>query len=548
MKNLLKILILSIPLWGLGGYSFAQNKYFVLFKDKANSPYSVAKPTEFLSARSIQRRDKQKIKVTERDLPPNPAYINEVRKLGKVWYKSRWFNGVLVETTEANLASILKLTFVKGIEGKGDLVKARLGNENKTTQLNDKFEVLTTNDNGLSANQLAMLGVDKMQEKNLRGEGMWIGVLDSGFQNSDKLPFFKHLYDEKRILGTYDFVFNETSVYEDHNHGTNVLSCMAAFTDNQIVGTAPKASYLLLKTEDVRSETKLEEANWAFAAEFADSVGVDVINTSLGYTEFDSKVQNYTQKDLNGKTAIITRAADFASATGILVVVSAGNEGGGAWQKIGTPADADSVISVGAVNATQVRASFSSLGGKFTNLVKPELAAQGQGTIVGATNGAVSSSNGTSFSSPLLAGMAASFWAAYPKFNNMEIRDILIKSGSQFAKPDSLLGYGIPNFERAAKIAESYNVVAAPLNMEEESANSVIVSPNPFNNEISVQIVKPSISNQYEVNLIDARGRNVVKFNAVETNFKIQTELSAGIYFLNINSVGMKVVKRIIKE
>lgn len=541
MKNLLKILILTFPFWGQG--AFAQNKYFVLFKDKANSPYSVSKPTEFLSTRSIERRIKQNIKITERDLPPNPAYINEVRKLGKVWYKSRWFNGVLVETSEANLASILKLPFVKGIEGKGDITKARLNNENKETKLKEKFEIVSTQNNGLSAGQLAMLGVDKMQEKNLRGEGMWIGVFDSGFLNTDKLPFFKHLFDEKRILGTYDFVFNEPSVYEDHSHGTNVLSCMAAFTENQIVGTAPKASYLLLKTEDVRSETKLEEANWLFAAEYADSVGVDVINTSLGYTEFDNKAQNYTINNLDGNTTIITRAADFAAGAGILVVVSAGNEGSGTWKKISAPADADSVISVGAVGANQLRASFSSLGGKFNPNVKPELAAQGQGTIVGATNGSVSSANGTSFSSPLLAGMAASFWAAYPKMTNVEIRDILIRSGSQYTKPDSLLGYGIPNFERAAKIAETYKI----LNIEEEASNVIQVSPNPFNDEININILQPSLINQYDVELIDQRGAMIYQLKAYENQFKIKLKIPDGLYFLRVKSTGFQVVKKILK-
>jgi serine protease AprX len=545
MKNLLKILTLSLTLCGVGDFTFAQNKYFVLFKDKANSPYSVSKPTEFISARSIQRRTKQNLKVTETDLPPNPAYINEIKK-----YKSRWLNGVLVETSVENLAEIKKLSFFKGIEGKGDLSKERLANENKLSESKDKFEITSTQGNGLSAGQLAMLGVDKMQEKNLRGEGMWIGVLDSGFQNADKLPFFKHLFDEKRILGTYDFVFNERSVYEDHNHGTNVLSCMAAFTDNQIVGTAPKASYLLLKTEDIRSETRLEEANWLFAAEYADSVGVDVINTSLGYTEFDNKVQDYTWKNLDGETALITRAADFAASVGILVVVSAGNEGGGAWQKIGTPADADYVISVGAVtqNSTQtnlIRTGFSSYGGNFTKKIKPELVAQGGNTVIGLPSGGVGTSNGTSFSSPLLAGMAASLWAAYPQYTNFDIRDILIRSGSQYAKPDTILGHGLPNYERAVRIIANYT--PTPLKIEEEASNTIQVSPNPFNDEININILRPSLTNQYNVELIDQRGAMVYHLKTSENQFKIQLKIPDGLYFLRVKSADFQAVKRIVK-
>lgn len=539
MKKLLLVLFSIVSV-----HTFAQNKYFVLFKDKANSPYSISKPTDFLSARSIARRTKQNIKITERDLPPNPAYINEVKKLGKVWYKSRWFNGVLVEATEANLAQILKLSFVKGLEGKGDLTKARLAEDNQIFNPKDKFETVSITDNGLSQSQLAMIGADKMLEKGFRGEGMWIGVLDSGFLNADKLPFFKHLYDEKRILGTYDFVFNETSVYEDHNHGTNVLSCMGAFTDGQIVGTAPKASYLLLKTEDVRSETKLEEANWLFGAEYADSLGVDVINTSLGYTEFDSQAQNYTFRNLDGKTAIITRAADFAAGVGILVVCSAGNEGAVKWQKIGTPADADSVIAVGAVSATQAKASFSSFGPSFDKRVKPELAAQGQGTILGNTNGSVGTSSGTSFSSPLLAGFAASFWQAYPKFTNMEIRDILIKSGSQYEKPDSLLGYGIPNFERAAKIAELYGITG----VEDEATSEINVSPNPFNDEIQLSILRETNSKQFEVKLFDVNGKIVYLNNFQDKSIKIPIRVASGRYFLKVVGSDFVAVKRLIKD
>lgn len=539
MKKLLLILFSIVSI-----HTFAQNKYFVLFKDKANSPYSVARPTEFLSARSIARRTKQNIKITERDFPPNPAYINEVRKLGKVWYKSRWFNGVLVEATEANLAQILKLSFVKSLEGKGDLTKARLGGDNQFLGPKDKFETVSVTDYGLSQNQLAMLGADKMLEKGFRGEGMWIGVLDSGFLNADKLPFFKHLYDEKRILGTYDFVFNENSVYEDHNHGTNVLSCMAAFTDGQIVGTAPKASYLLLKTEDVRSETKLEEANWLFGAEYADSLGVDVLNTSLGYTEFDSQAQNYTFRNLDGKTTIITRAADFAAATGMLIVCSAGNEGNAAWQKIGAPADADSVIAVGAVTATQTKAGFSSFGPSFDKRIKPELAAQGQSTVVGATSGAVGTSNGTSFSSPLLAGFAASFWQAYPRFTSMEIRDILIKSGSQYQKPDSLLGYGIPNFERAAKIAELYGITG----VEDESTSEISVSPNPFTDEIQLSILRKTNSKQFEVRLFDVNGRVVYLNNFQDKNIKIPIRVASGRYFIKVTGSDFVAAKRLIKD
>ena len=528
--------------------TFAQNQYFVLFKDKANSPYSISRPKEFLSDRSIKRRSNQKIAITERDLPPNPSYLSEIAKAGaKILYKSRWINGALIQTDATTLAKILNLTFVRGLEGKGDIRNTRLNDQVQITNTKDKFGNEGILDNGLSQTQLAMLGADKMHTKGFRGEGMLIGVLDSGFLNANKVTFFNDLFKDKRVIGTWDFVNNESNVYNDHNHGTNVLSCMAAFENSRIVGTAYKASYLLLTTEDVASETKREEANWLFGAEMADSVGVDVINTSLGYTEFDNPTQNYKYTDMNGDRALATRAADWAAQAGILVVASAGNEGNGSWKYIGTPADADSIIAVGAVNSSQNIVSFSSYGPSTDGRVKPELSAQGANTTIGNTNGTVGLSSGTSFSSPLMAGFAASFWQAFPNLTNMQVRELLIRSANQYTNPDNRLGYGIPNFDKAYELAE----LEALINELKKSGQEVIAFPNPINDGTStkVWVLKNDAGTNFEYSISDFTGKILWNLSTKESKITLPAinDLPLSNVILKVTAENLKYSTKIVR-
>ena len=546
MKNIL-LVILTIT---LHFQAFSQNQYLVLFKDKANSTYSVSRPKEFLSDRSIKRRTNQNIAVTERDLPPNLSYLAEIAKTGaKVLYKSRWINGALIQTDALTLDKILKLTFVRGLEGKGDIRNTRQSTDNQAFITKDKFGNEGISDNGLSQTQLAMLGADKMHQKGFHGEGMLIGVLDSGFLNANQLSFFKDLFSEKRVIGTWDFVNNEVNVYNDHNHGTNVLSCMAAFEDSRIVGTAYKANYLLLTTEDVSSETKREEANWLFGAEMADSVGVDVINTSLGYNLFDNAAQNYKYSDMNGDRALATRAADWAAQTGILVVASAGNEGTSAWKYVGTPADADSIIAVGAVSSNRVIASFSSYGPSADGRIKPELSAQGAGTVIGNTNSSVGTSNGTSFSSPLMAGFVASFWQAFPKLTNMQVREYLIRSASQYENPNDRVGYGIPNFDKAYEIAELESLIAEL----KKTGKEVAVFPNPFSDPqgVKVWVLKDDAGQNFEFSLVDIAGKPVWSFSTKEKKITLpifKDDLAQAVYILKVTSENLNFSTKIVKE
>ena len=512
----------------------AQAKYLVTFKDKSNSPYSVSKPLEFLSQRSVNRRTKQKIAVTTRDLPVNPAYLTAIKQTGaKVWFTSRWMNAALIQTTEANLANILKLSFVKGLEINGtvDDPSTRSGRQKA------KFEALERESlsYGLAKIQNEMIAVDKMHDLGFKGEGMMIGILDAGFNNANNIPALKALFDEKRIVGTYDFVKKETSVYEDDGHGTSVLSCIGAYAEGSMIGTAPKASFLLLRSENAPSEYIIEEANWLFAAEYADSVGVDLINSSLGYTTFDDAKTDHTYADLNGNKTIAARAADWAAAVGIVCVISAGNEGNDAWKYIGTPADADSVIAVGALTATKTLASFSSLGVPTDKRIKPDLVAMGQSVAVVAPSGSVGTSSGTSYSAPILCGMLAGFWQANPTLTAMEVIDRARKSGSQFSNPDYRLGYGIP-------------ILFSILANQAEVTELFKVYPNPTKNEITLEM-NSLVGKSYEAKITDISGKNY--WNETLKN-QVQTisldKIPSGMYFLRVGNEEKTSVVKLWKE
>ncbi len=509
-------------------------KYLVTFKDKTNSPYSVAKPLEFLSERSVNRRQKQNITVKTRDLPVNPAYISEIKKTGaKIWFTSRWMNAALIQTSEANLQTILKLPFVKGLEINGSIDDPDSRGARKVS----KFESLDNQsfDYGKSKIQNEMIGVNIMHDLGYKGEGMMIAVLDAGFNNADKIPALKPLFDEKRIIGTYDFVKKETSVYEDDGHGTSVLSCMGAFLEGSMIGTAPKASYLLLRSEDAPSEYIIEEANWLFAAEYADSVGVDLINSSLGYTTFDDSKTDHSYAQLDGNTTIAARAADWAAGVGIVCVTSAGNDGNSAWKYVSTPADADSVLTVGAVDANKLYARLSSQGIPTDKRIKPDVVALGQSAAVISSSGSVTTSSGTSFSSPIICGMVAGYWQANPNLTAMQVMENVRKSGSQADKPDKILGYGIPMLFKALAI-------------QEEVLSFYKVYPNPTKAEITVEINDFS-GKIYEAILMDISGRiyqNETIKNHIQT---ISVEkIPLGIYFLRVGNEEKSSVVKLIKE
>lgn len=528
----------------LSSFGQTTRKYLVLLRDKTNSPYSINRPEQFLSQRSILRRQKQGISILERDLPVNPTYVTQLQQAGaKVWFTSRWLNAVLVETDEATLAVIQKLSFVNGLEFGRSLAMARVSAETQSQSIRKpKFSTSTSDsalDYGSSQAQITQLGVDKMHQQGYHGEGMLIGVLDAGFQNGNKVDFLKPVLDEQRILATYDFVKKETSVYEDDSHGLSCLSAIAATADKQLYGTAYKASFILLRTEDAATEKQIEEANWLFGAEYADSAGVDVISSSLGYTQFDDASTSYTYQNMDGKTALSSRAAQIATQTGMVVVVAVGNDGSDAWHYLSAPSDAASVLAIGAVTQTDQRALFSSFGPSADQRVKPDLAARGQGTVIGDPRGRIVSGNGTSFATPLVAGLAAGFWQAHPRLTAVQVTDALRRSGSQFGSPDDQLGYGIPNFERASVLTDSYD--------------QLLVYPNPFSDAepLGIQWAEIQTNTPLDATLRNADGRIVWQNRYASTGVSAfmlpNLRLSAGTYFMTLISGDKKRTVKLIK-
>ncbi|GAB2538601.1 S8 family serine peptidase [Spirosoma aerophilum] len=529
----------------LTGFGQTTRKYLVLLRDKANSPYSLNQPEQFLSPRSVLRRQKQNIPLQERDLPVNPTYVAQLKQAGaKIWFTSRWLNAVLIEATESTIAAIQKLPIVKGLEFGRSLASARQSAESQRKSIG-KFQSSAGEtdlplDYGSSQTQITQLGVDQMHQQGYHGEGMLIGVLDAGYQNANKVNFLKPLFDEKRIVATYDFVKKETSVYEDDSHGLSCLSAIAATADKQLYGTAYKASFILLRTEDAATEKQIEEANWLLGAEYADSTGVDVISSSLGYTEFDDATTSYTYQNMDGKTALSSRAAQIATQTGMVVVVAAGNEGNSAWRYLSAPSDASAVLAIGAVTQAGVRASFSSFGPSADGRVKPDLAARGQGTIIGSPGGSIVSGNGTSFATPLVAGLAAGFWQAHPTLTAAQVTQALRQSGSQYGSPDSQLGYGIPNFERASVISDAFG--------------KLLIYPNPFTDSAPVGVLWGDIdpNTPIDATLTNAAGRVVWQRQYTfpgQSAFTLpDLNLSAGLYIMTLVSGDKRRTVKLIKQ
>ena len=362
----------------------APDKYWIQFTDKNNNPYLISAPEQYLSQRAIDRRTKYNIPVDSKDIPVTPVYVDSLRSIGlSILTVSKWMNSVTVETTDSLLMDTIDyLGFVKT---KQKVPKSKNKDATNSFLLNSKVspvftktdDIKTLFDYGLGTAQIGMLNGHILHNNGFQGQGMQIAVIDAGFQNANVNSGFDSLWANNQVLGTRDFVDRNSDIFSEHSHGNVVLSTMAAYLPGELIGTAPKASYWLLRSEDANTEYLIEEDNWISAAEFADSAGVDLINTSLGYTTFDDSTMDHVYADLDGNTSRITQGADIASSKGILVVVSAGNSGNKPWRYIGVPADADSCLTVGSVDGYMKYSDFSSVGPTADGRIKPDVVAMG---------------------------------------------------------------------------------------------------------------------------------------------------------------------------
>lgn len=430
-------------------------KYRVYLTDKKGTPYSVRQPEKFLSQKSIDRRKRLKLKVDEHDLPLTPAYVDGLREKGlHVVNMSKWNNTVVVETNDTLLAkSLTSLPYVKEIRRvytRPDSIAA----PDTTDRHALATGTLDTTDNyyGQGYGQIKMLNGLRLHEAGLRGQGMTIAVIDGGFYNADILPGLK----DARILGTRNFVEPGVDVYSANSHGMMVLSCIGAHAPYSLVGTAPEASFYLIMSEDTPTEHMVEEDNWCAAVEYADSLGVDIVTSSLGYYLYDDPAENHTYRELDGQTALNSRSASLAASRGLLLLNSAGNSGNNRWKKIGVPADARDILTVGAVDSLRQNALFSSLGNTADGRIKPDVMAQGQQAAVLDVDGSLARANGTSFSTPILCGLVACLWQAFPDCKPVEVINAVRQSADNAEHPDNVFGYGIPDMWKAYLILDKH--------------------------------------------------------------------------------------------
>ena len=522
--------------------SYSQEDAWVYFRDKPNSQYYFSNPLQMLSQRALDRRITQNIPLDILDIPIHQAYIDQISAISGITVKakSKWLNCLHIRGTQVNIQALSLLSFVDHVSFANRTlnVGGRFSNSTTFNSVNKVLETQVSYNYGTSANQIQMLNGHLLHQQNYTGTGKIIAVLDAGFPGVDVAQPFQRLRDNNQILGGYNFVDRSSNFYSMSNHGTMVLSTMGGYTDNQLVGTAPDASYYLFVTEDTSSENPLEESLWVEAAEMADNLGVDVINTSLGYFGYDNPNYSYTYTDMNGITAFSSRGANIAFSRGMIVVVSAGNTGNSANVHIVAPADALHVLTVGAVDSSRNYASFSSIGPSFDGRVKPDVMAQGLNAVISNPNGSIAVNSGTSFSGPIIAGMVASFWQAFPTLTNAQIVQFIKESADRFTVPNPQYGYGIPNFQLALTNA---------LSSSDFHSDLISVYPNPVKEVISFSI--PTIGSSKEISIYNGLGQMVINQSSLNQiqNISMQS-LESGIYFYKIAVANGTKIGKIIKE
>ena len=423
-------------------------KYRVTLRDKAQTEYSLQRPEEFLSAKALERRARQGISVDSTDLPVCRTYINKVKELGaRIVVTGKWENFITVSCNDTTVMdAVAALPFVRCVERVWKVSASALTPKaDERDSLVNQPTIHPDSIYGTAITQIAMSRGDELHRAGFRGEGMTIAVIDAGYHNVDRITAMRNI----RIRGTRDFVEPGSDIYAKGSHGMAVLSCMAMNKPNVMIGTAPEASYWLLRSEDERSEQPVEQDYWAAAVEFADSVGVDVLNTSLGYYVYDDPALNLRLRDLDGQHELMSRQASHIADKGMVLVCSAGNAGMEPWKKITTPGDAENVLTVGAIDKRGILAPFSSIGNTQDGRIKPDVVAVGLGSDVMRTNGNTGHANGTSFASPILCGMVACLWQACPDLTAKEVIKLVRRVGDRADCPDNIYGYGVPDLWKA---------------------------------------------------------------------------------------------------
>ncbi|MGZ3884167.1 MAG: S8/S53 family peptidase [Bacteroidia bacterium] len=524
-------------------------KYWVMFNNKTGTPYSVSTPTAYLSPKAIARRTAQGIAINASDLPVTPSYVSQVDAVPTttVLYRSKWLNGVVVLTDATAITTINSFSFVASTY-KTNRYKISPPVEDEAMPApasGNKMAQTASYNYGSAYWQQKMMDVECLHNMGYRGQGMTIAVIDGGFNMVNTSNLYDSLFMENRLLGTRDFVMGDTMVFEDDVHGARVLSTMAANKPGVMIGTAPKAKYWLLRSEDVSSETISEEYNWVRAAEFADSVGADVCTTSLIYNQFDISSQNHTYSDLTGRIAPMSIAANMAARKGMIMLNCAGNEGANAWYYICVPADADSIITVGSVDSLSVHSSFSSYGPTFDGRIKPDLSARGTNAIVAGPGPTPMYGSGTSYATPMMAGATACLWQYKNFATNIQVITAMKNTATNTSSPNNSIGWGVPQLCSAAAVLGSVGI------KDLKNDNGIKVFPNPFSDMLTIDLSGGSAF-PVKVRVTDVQGKEVYSrvYSQPQQSVTIKelSELGSGFYILTLTFPDHTISQKISKH
>ena len=535
----------------------APDRYRIEFADKNHNTYTIGFPQYFLSERALQRRMRQGIKVTHDDLPVSKYYTDSLRRMGiEVLNTSRWYNSAIIRCSPEDIVKLRDIDFIKPTQSipKESVQDTSIDlNDNLENLFSFLFQKKDTKDihsqylapasyYGQAADQIGMMNGQALHHRGFRGKGMLVAVIDGGFYKVGELSGFDSMRHSGRLRGVKCFSIDDDSTIGENNHGANVLSIIASDLPGRMVGSAPDAEYILLRSEEVGKEYLVEEDNWIAAVEYADSIGADMITSSLGYSKFDDATQNHHYNDLDGRTVRASYAATMAAARGMIVCASAGNDGDNQWKFVSVPADADSVVTVGAVDSKGRYASFSSVGHTVDGRIKPDLVAMGKETAYQNSMGMINTGNGTSYSTPLLAGLIACLWQAYPDKNNMEIIDMVKYSASHHQIPDSLFGFGIPDFAKLVKPVSS------------DKPYSLSVSQDPAKDVFSL-FLSPARHGNVNVKITTASGQQIFSHSghiAGNDVYKLTINESlnfpSGIYLVEVHTEAGKKIEKAVKK
>ncbi len=546
MKKIMmkKLLLLSLILTATLTFAQQDALVFLEAKDPTVVTAALANPITILTQAAIDRKNAQGIAIDERDVPLNEIYKAAIENSAgiSVLAKSKWLNAVYVRGSESNINNLLNLAYVTEVE----FMDQDLNTPANRPFTPDKFEIENQSASrpaynyGSAANQTEMLNVDYLHEQDYTGENILVAYMDNGYPNVLTNPAYATLRNEGRLLGYYDFVSRIEDPTGTGSHGASTLSDAAAFLNGQFVGTAPNASYYLFITEDDNSETPAEEAYWVEALERADSLGVYVTNTSLGYQDFDNSNYDHQYSDLDGQTTLAARGSNAAFDKGMINVTSAGNDGNG-FGHVATPADAPGSFTIGAVDSNGNYVSFSSYGPTFDGRVKPDVMAQGENAAVVDAFGNVTFSNGTSFSSPITAGAVASLWQAVPNLKNDVVMQAIRESATLYNNPTNTMGYGIPNF------GDALNALLLLGNEEYLQETEFALYPNPVTTQLNISF--PKSAENAELVLYNVLGKKILQTNITASRNSIDvSELSSGMYIASITSNNKTTSYKIIKQ